>query len=562
MPKFYQEKLDFTDVACVENRLKALLEVQIDSAGALEKWLIERSTLLEEIEEGLTGHYIDFQCENRNEVAKSTFEFDQEQIQPLVKKYDSEFDKKFYSSPYRAELPPEKYALFNKKKENAISLFREENVPLEVEEDRLATAYFEITGSLTADWDGEEKTLSELRKYTQDADRAIREKATALQYDALLSVKEDLQDIMNQLMRLRQKKAENATLENYRDYMFKAYERFDYTAEDCKTLGEAIRKYVVPLKEKIQKAHQKELGVERYRPWDTAAVAPGKTPLKPFENVSELIEKGSNVLGQLDSRFSQLIDTMNEKGMLDLETRKGKSPGGFCSPLPVTELSFIFNNASNTQDAVVTLFHEMGHCIHNDFKKQIALSEYKDTPMESSELASMSMELFTMDKWDAFYTNEEDLKRAKREQLEGIIQFLPNGIIVDLFQHWLYENPTHTAEERNATYERLSKQFNATVVDWNGYEEWRQNSWLFILHIFEVPFYYVEYVIAQLGALQMYRQYKENPEKALANYKKALSLGSSVSLPEVYEAAGIRFDFSEAMIKDLMTFLEGELEAL
>jgi oligoendopeptidase F len=562
LPKFYHEMLDFKEVSGFENRLKELLDAPIQSVQALEEWLIDRSNLLDEIEEGLTGHYIDFQCQNLNEEAKATFEFDQEHIQPLVKKYEAEFDKKFYSSPFREELNPEAYSLFNKKKENAISLFREENVPLEIEEDRLATKYFEVTGSLTVDWDGEEKTLSELRKYTQDADRAIREKATTLQYEALLSVKADLQEIMDQLMSLRQKKADNANLGNYRDYMFKAYERFDYTAEDCKTLGEAIRKYVVPLKEKIQKAHQKELGVETYRPWDTSAVAPGKKPLNPFEKVSELIEGGSKVLGQLDPRFSQLIDTMDEKGMLDLETRKGKSPGGFCSPLPVSKLSFIFNNASNTQDAVVTLFHEMGHCIHNDFKKDIALSEYKETPMESSELASMSMELFTMDKWDTFYASEEELKRAKRDQLEGIIQFLPNGIIVDLFQHWLYENPTHTVAERNAAYVTLSKQYNSNVVDWEGYEEWRENNWLFILHIFEVPLYYVEYVIAQLGALQMYRQYKENPEQALANYKKALSLGSSASLPEVYKAAGISFDFSETMIKDLMAFLEEELEAL
>ncbi|WEG15031.1 M3 family oligoendopeptidase [Pullulanibacillus sp. KACC 23026] len=554
--------IDFSQTERVESALRTILETEIHSVEELEVWLIERSRIFEEIEEALSGHYIDFQCHNHDPLAKQAFEHDQEEIQPLLKKYEALFDEKFAQSPYRDELDPTFYALFIKKKENAISLFREANVALEVEEDRLATQYFEITGNLTVDWHGEEKTLSELIKYRQDADRAVREKATALQYNALLSVKDELQTIMDQLMKIREEKAKNAGLSNYRDYMFKKYERFDYTPEDCKKLGEAIRKYVVPLKEKIQRSHQAEIGVETYRPWDTGAVPAGKKPLEPFQKVSELIDGVSDILGTLDPRFSELIDTMNREGMLDLETRKGKSPGGFCSNLPVTELSFIFNNASNTQDAVTTLLHEMGHCIHNDFKKSLPLYEYKDTPMESSELASMSMELLTLDKWERFYKDEDELKRAKREQLEGIIEFLPNGIIIDLFQHWLYENPNHSAEERNAKYEELSKTYNSNVVDWSGVEEWRKNSWMFVLHIFEVPFYYVEYVIAQLGAVQMYKQYKENPEQALENYKKALALGCSKSLPEVYEAAGIRFDFSGDMIQELMAFLETEIEEL
>lgn len=562
LEKFYIEAFDFNDVQGLEARLKGLVDEPISSAQALEDWLLKRSQLLEEIEEGLSGHYIDFQCHNNSQEAKDAFENDQENIQPLLKKYEALLDQAFYHSPYRSDLNPETYALFTKKKENAMSLFREENIPLAVEEDRLATKYFEITGSLMVDWDGEEKTLSELRKFSQDSDRSIREKAATLQYEALLSVKDDLQEIMDKLIDLRQRKAHNANLENYRDYMFKEYERFDYTPDDCKNLAEAIRKYVVPLKNKLQEQHREKLGVETYRPWDTQGVPAGKKPLQPFDEVSELTQGVSQVLGQLDPRFSHLIDTMDQRGMLDLTTRKGKSPGGFCSPLPVSELSFIFNNASNTQDAVVTLFHEMGHCIHNDFKKNIGLTEYKDTPMESSELASMSMELLSMDKWDQFYKNEDDLKRAMREQIEGIINFLPSGIIIDLFQHWMYENPTHTAEERNAKYRELCEEYNATVVDWSGHEAWLENSWEFVLHIFEVPFYYVEYVIAQLGAVQMYKQYKENPEVALANYKKALSLGASKSLPEVYEAAGIRFDFSETMIKELMDFLGDELKSI
>jgi oligoendopeptidase F len=344
--------------------------------------------------------------------------------------------------------------------------------------------------------------------------------------------------------------------------MFKKYERFDYTAEDCKNLAEAVRKYVTPLKEKLQRKHQAEIGAKDYRPWDLQAVPSDKKPLKPFGSAEELISKSTDIFSNLDPAFAGLLRTMDSRGMLDLNSRKGKSPGGFCCPLPVSELSFIFMNSANSHDDLITLLHEMGHCIHNDYKKDFELSKYRDTPMESSELASMTMELFTMDQWGLFYKDEKDLVQAKKDQLKGIIDFLPAGMIIDQFQHWLYENPGHTAEERNEKYFEITRHLDSSIVNWDGFENWAKSKWLPVLHIFEVPFYYIEYVIAQLGALQMYKQYLENPAQTLGNYKKALSLGSSKPLPEVYKAAGIRFDFSEEMIKDLMNFVEKELEAI
>jgi oligoendopeptidase F len=319
---------------------------------------------------------------------------------------------------------------------------------------------------------------------------------------------------------------------------------------------------VFHIHQKIERKHQEELNIDTYRPWDVAGVAEGKLPLKPFEKVEQLISGTETMLHKLDPKFASLISEMNKRGMLDLENRKGKSPGGFCSDLPVSNLSFIFMNATGSQSDLTTLVHEMGHCIHNMYKQDITLAEYKDTPMESAELASMTMELFSMHLWDEFYQNKEELKRAKREQLEGIIKFLPHGVVIDQFQHWMYENPTHTKAERNAKFYDLAKQFFANNIDFSGFEDALANRWLMTLHIFEVPFYYIEYVIAQLGAVQMYKQYKENPDKAISNYKEALSLGKSKSLPEVYEAAGIKFDFSAEMVKDLMTFITEELEAL
>ncbi|QKS70692.1 M3 family oligoendopeptidase [Paenalkalicoccus suaedae] len=562
MTSFYVEKIDFSNTKELEGIYTKLLEEEITSATQLEDWLIRYSRVQDEVEEILSGHYIEFQCQSDSESAKEAVEFDQDHIEPIKKAFEAKLDEKILQSPYLSELPSPYYDLFIQSTRNAKSLFREQNIALEVEEAKLANAYFETTGGLTVEWDGEEKTLSQISPYAQVSDREVRKKAVTLQANAFLSVQDKLQGIMDELLVIRKKKADNAGLANYRDYMFKKYERFDYTPEDCKQLAEAIKKHVVPLKEELQRKHKEELGVDEYRPWDTAAVKEGLQPLKPFETSEELVGKGAHIFRTLDPRFAELLETMDQRGMLDLTSRKGKAPGGFCSKLPVSELSFIFMNASKTHGDMITLLHEMGHCIHNDFTTSLDLSAYRETPMESAELASMSMELLTMDQWDHYYPNEEDLIRAKKDHLEDIINFLPLGMVVDQFQHWLYENPGHTATERNAAFKQIKEELDSTFVNFDGMEDWQEAMWLRILHIFEVPFYFIEYVIAQLGALQLFKNYRQDKEKAIKQYTDALKLGSSKSLPEVYEAAGIRFDFSQDLIKELMEFLQSELQAL
>ncbi|MFD1020830.1 M3 family oligoendopeptidase [Thalassobacillus hwangdonensis] len=562
MSKVYIEKLDFSDVASIKNRFETLLAADLQTEDSMVQWLKEVSDFYDAIQEGLDGHYIDFQAYNNDEDAKRAFQYDQEKIEPLVKRQKAKVDEKFLQAPAKDKLDKEVYGRYIKSKENASALFNKENVQLEIEEDRLATRYFEITGALTADWNGEELTVVQLFPYLEDPDRELRKKAFDLIFGSLLEVKDDLQKIMSELLEIREKKANNSKLANYRDYMFKKYERFDYTPEDCKQLAASIKEHVLPVAGKLRKQHKQELGVDVLRPYDSKGVPADKTPLKPFASIDELVSKTSTVLGELDPRFAELIKKMNEKRQLDLESRKNKSPGGFCTPLPVSESSFIFMNASRSHDDMLTLLHEMGHCIHNDLKFPIDLSYYKDTPMESSELASMSMELLSMDQWHHFYEDEEQLNRAKLDQLKGILEFLPQGMKIDLFQHWMYENPDHTMEERMEKYDEIHQMLDAGVVEWDGYEEVRKARWLFVLHIFEVPFYYVEYVIAQLGAVQMYKQYKEDKDAALENYKHALSLGNTKSLQEIYEAAGIKFDFSPELIKELMEFLQNEIQEL
>lgn len=554
--------IDISNVLQLEKTLSTLLNKMISSKLDLENWLKEQSKVIWDIEEQLRSHYIAFQCNTDDEEIKDTFEHDQQFVKPLLKRYQNLLDNKYLESPFRMELDSNLYGLLDTKIKNAQKLFCEENIELEIKEDKLVTEYFEITGGLSGIWDGEEKTITELQSYLQDSNRDTRKKAKTIISEQFLSVEKELQNILNQLIEIRHQKAKNIQLENYRDYMFKKYERFDYSAIDCYELAESIRKYVVPLKDKILLEKKDKLQLDTLRPWDVSAVTPDQKVLKPIANENDLIEKSTHIFNKLDVEFSALLNRMYKHNCLDLTSRKGKAAGGFCEYLPASQLSYIFMNLNYTQDDIVTFIHEMGHSIHNELIKPLKLRQYIEIPAETAELASMTMELFSLNYWDTFYTDKKDLKQAKINFFKDVISYLPIMLIVDQFQHWLYENPSHTSKERNEKYLQLQKHYQSSVIHIDGYENWIATSWLPVLHIFEVPFYYIEYAIAQLGALQMYKQYKEDPKQALENYKKALSLGSSQSIKDVYDAAGIRFDFSGETIKELMLFVEKELELL
>ncbi|MDA2579577.1 M3 family oligoendopeptidase [Bacillus cereus] len=554
--------IDISNVLQLEKTLSTLLNKMISSKLDLENWLKEQSKVIWDGEEQLRSHYIAFQCNTDDEEIKDTFEHDQQFVKPLLKRYQNLLDNKYLESPFRMELDSNVYGLLDTKIKNAQKLFCEKNIELEIKEDKLVTEYFEITGGLSGIWDGEEKTITELQSYLQDSNRDTRKKAKTIISEQFLSVEKELQNILNQLIEIRHQKAKNIQLENYRDYMFKKYERFDYSAIDCYELAESIRKYVVPLKDKILLEKKDKLQLDTLRPWDVSAVTPDQKVLKPIANENDLIEKSTHIFNKLDVEFSALLNRMYKHNCLDLTSRKGKAAGGFCEYLPASQLSYIFMNLNYTQDDIVTFIHEMGHSIHNELIKPLKLRQYIEIPAETAELASMTMELFSLNYWDTFYTDKKDLKQAKINFFKDVISYLPIMLIVDQFQHWLYENPSHTSKERNEKYLQLQKHYQSSVIHIDGYENWIATSWLPVLHIFEVPFYYIEYAIAQLGALQMYKQYKEDPKQALENYKKALSLGSSQSIKEVYDAAGIRFDFSGETIKELMLFVEKELELL
>lgn len=539
---------------------ETLLDRPLSSVQTLQQWLRDRSELESVISEDLGWRYIRMTCYTDNEEYSKSYQDFIENIQPAISPYSDLLNKKLIRSEFLNELKEEagfKILIRNLKKD--IELFREENIPLFTEISTETQKYAQISGAMTVDVNGKELTLQQAGVILQSTDRSKREEVYHKIAARRLKDRETLDELFTRLIALRHKVALNAGLPNFRDYMFKAYGRFDYTPQDCFKFHEAIAEEVVPILNELNQDRKARLKVSALRPWDKAVDPEGREPLKAFENGKDLTEKSIECFRRLDPFLGQCLSIMREMGHLDLESRKGKAPGGYNYPLAEIGVPFIFMNATSTMRDMTTIMHEGGHAVHNFLTKDLPLSEFKSPPMEVAELASMSMELISMDEWGIFFTKEEDLKRAKREQLEDIIETLPWVATIDQFQHWLYEHPGHTQAERTTHWNQVFHRFADTVTDWSGLELNRDYQWQKQLHLYEVPFYYIEYGMAQLGAIALWRNYKRNKSKGLQGYTNALKLGNLATIPEIYQAADIRFDFSKTYIHELMNFVREEL---
>ena len=377
-----------------------------------------------------------------------------------------------------------------------------------------------------------------------------------------LEDKDVLNELYSELIRKRDAVAKNAGFENYSDYRFAELGRFDYTKEECFQFHEAVKLHILPLANKIYEQKRQKLGLDELRPWDTEAELPGIEPLRPFETGRELLEKTQTCFKEMNPFFAACLEKMDSLKHFDLESRKGKAPGGYNCPLAESGAPFIFMNAAGQMSDLTTMVHEGGHAIHSFLTHNLELSAFKEYPMEIAEVASMAMELFSMNHWGAFFDNEEDYKRAKEHQLERVITIFPWIAIIDKFQHWVYEHPNHTLDERSENWMRIVNEFTPAAINYSGLETYREIGWQKQLHLFEVPFYYIEYGIAQLGAIGLWMQYRQNPQEAVQHYIHALSLGSTRTLPQLYEAAGIQFNFSPEYIQTLMEFVHTEMENL
>ncbi len=556
---FLPSNFTLTNWEALEPWFKELMERDISTKQKLEQWLKDQSELEAVINEDACWRQIKMTCDTENKALEDAFNFFCLEIQPKIQPYSDALNKKLVNATSVNELDKEKYFTYLRSVRKSIELFREENIPLQAEMAVLQQQFGQITGAMMITVNGQEYTLQQAGKFLEHHDRNLREEVYRKIQQRRLEDKDKLGELYDKLVALRNQQAKNTGFENYRDYRFKEMGRFDYTKEDCFKFHEAVKLHVLPLVNKIYKKKKESLGLDQLRPWDLEAEPEGTTPLHPFETGEELLQKSVACFKQLSPFFGDCLTKMKALDHLDLESRKGKAPGGYNCPLAESGAPFIFMNAAGQMHDVTTMVHEGGHAIHSFLSHNLELTGFKEYPMEIAEVASMAMELFSMDHWDTFFNNATDLKRAKEHQLERVITIFPWIAIVDKFQHWVYEHPVHTHEERTAAWITILNEFKDDVIDYSGLETFRSNAWQRQLHLFEVPFYYIEYGIAQLGAIGMWMQYKQNKEQALNNYCNALTLGGTKTLPELYKAAGLEFDFSPEKIKGLMSFVDNEM---
>lgn len=537
-------------------------ERPIHSISDLEQWLKDANELEAVISEDSCWRQIKMTCDTENKELEAAFTFFMMEIQPKIQPYSDKLNKKLVDSPFTKELDQEKYFTYLRNVKKNIELFREENIPINAELGVMQQQFGVISGKMTIEVNGQEYTLQQAAKFLEDPDRSIREEVYHKINQRRLQDKQEMNELFSSLLHKRHQVAVNTGFENYRDFRFAELGRFDYTKHDCYHFHEAVKLHVMPLVNQIYETKKKKLGLDNLRPWDVEAEPAGIQPLRPFKTGEELTNKTIECFNQLRPFFGDCLRTMKAMGHLDLESRKGKAPGGYNCPLAESGAPFIFMNAAGQLDDVTTMVHEGGHAIHSFLAHELELNGFKEYPTEIAEVASMSMELFSMNHWEVFFDNKEELTRAKEQQLERVITIFPWIATIDKFQHWVYENPNHTTEERARQWLMILEEFSSPVIDFSGLDEYRQFAWQRQLHLFEVPFYYIEYGIAQLGAIGLWQQYKQNPDMAINNYMKALELGGMKTLPALFEAAGLRFDFSPAHISTLMHFVKEEMDSL
>jgi len=548
---------DLGDWSAIEPLFKLLEQASPATVSALEDWLLDMNDLVTALdEEGsrryviMTGHTDDKDCE------KHYLQFVNE-IDPRRKKAFFELLKKYASLPARQDLPKPRYLVLDRSFMNEVELFRTKNVALELKEENLRVDQQKVTGAMTVTFKGSEYTIQQIGKFMDENDRATRQAAWELSANRYLQDRSKLDDIFDRLLKLRQEEARNAGFADYRAYAFRQRERFDYGVEECLQFHEAVEKVVTPLSRQLQERRRKAMGLEKLRPWDLAVDPQGRPPLRPFSTPAQLVEGCREILNRVHPDFGKLLAFLHEHELLDLESRKGKAPGGYQTILAEYRLPFIFMNAVGVHGDVATLLHESGHAVHSMECQKEPLLAYRGAGAEFSELASQGMELLGSEHYEVFYS-PADAERARLKEMEDHLRFFCWCERIDAFQHWVYTHPGHSVEERQAQWLDLNRRFGG-IEDITGYEDWAKSSWHRQLHIFLYPFYYIEYGISLLGALQVWTAAQKDKASAIAAFRRGLALGGSRPLPELFSAAGLRFDFSEQTIKPLITGLARRL---
>lgn len=547
-----------TDVAAI---YESLVNEKIENtADALRSWILRWSEVDSVLSEVSCRRYVKMTCNTADQVAAKAYSDFVENISPVQQKYSDLLNKKLVAHPALDALKPE-FECFFKNVQVSLELFNEKNIPLETKEQIEIQDYQKITGAMSVEYDGETRTLQQMNKYLELADRAKREDAFRTIWNRRLQDSEKLDEAYTKMFNLRNEIARNAGCKDFIEYIFKAKGRFDYSPADCKMFHESIEKLILPIQRKIYAKRKELMKLDTLRPWDINVDPLNRDPLKPFKNGSELIEKCDRIFEGLNRKAGAWARQMQAEGLIDPESRLGKAPGGYQIGFDETRLPFIFMNAAGTDRDIYTLLHESGHSFHQFAMAKQPIVAYRDIMAEFAEVASMSMELIGQSGIGQFYPNPADAARSRQNSLEDVIWLFPWVASIDSFQHELYARPNHTVKDRHDIWLSIMDRFD-TGIDYTGLEDVRSNFWQKQLHLFECPFYYVEYGIAQLGALQVWANFKRDPEKAFDMLFKAEALGSSRPLPELFSTAGINFDFSPRTIEPLMQLVCDELDKI
>jgi|TARA_B100000073_G_scaffold87804_1_gene68595 oligoendopeptidase F len=553
---FIPEDFDASSWENIEPYVDDLIQRNLSCSSCLEKLISDSSNLAEHISETGALLYIGMTCDTENQTKKNDFLNFVENVRPKLSKFSDKLNRRIAEHPSVGDLP-DRYDLMIRGIKSDIDIFREENIPLGVEQTKLVTKAQGITGGMTVEFEGEERTFPEMKAFLESNNRSVREKAWKSMVSRWMNDSEELSEIFDELIKIRHEIAKNAGFDSYTNYMFKAMHRFDYTVEDCLTFHNSIEKVCMPIVREINEKRRSSFNLEILSPWDVnekSGSGPdieGKNPLRPFDNVDEMVQKLSELFHKMSRDLGNKFDKLVEMDTLDLETRKGKAPGGYQYYLEKSRVPFIFMNAAGLQGDLETMIHESGHAFHSLYCGHLDLIDERNYPIEFAEVASMSMELLTQDEWKIFYDNDDEVNRAILSHLEGVVFLLPWIATIDAFQHWIYANPNHTREERTEYWLSLRDRFGSKM-DWKDNEDFRELSWQQQGHLFGVPFYYIEYGIAQLGALQLWQTHRKSPEKALKDYENAMKLGNTKILPELFAAAELKLGFDEKHVDSLI----------
>ncbi len=559
---FVPTDFDPADWAQLEPQLQSLLDRELDSGDAVNQWLKDASELTAVVGEAGARRSINHACHTDDPAIEKAYFHWVENIAPKMAPFYFKLKLKLLESPYVDALDPQTYGVMLKGWRTDADLFREENIPLDVEVTKLNAEYDKLIGAMQVEYDGKTQTLQQLARYQEEPDREVREATWKLSANRRLEDREKVDAIYDKMIALRKKIAANADCADFREYVFKDMNRFDYTPADCERFGDAVEQLVKPLRAKLLDDRREKMKLAVLRPWDAAVDPLGRPALRPFDkdDVTDLVTKSREVFKRVSPQLETMFAKLEMGRNLDLESRMGKRAGGFQSSLSESGEPFIFMNAAGLQRDVETLLHEGGHAFHYlwAYESQPVVFLHH-APLEFCEVASMSMELLGMDHFNVFYNDQDAAARAKERLLSDVVHTLSWIAVIDGFQHWIYTHPDHTREQRTAAWREILSRFQGDSVDYTGFEDVRDSLWQRQLHLFHVPFYYIEYGIAQLGALQLWQNYRKDPKQALEQYRQALSLGNSRPLPELFAAAGIRFDFTAETIAPLMQAVEAEV---